>query len=167
LFSRAVEPDDIPRICKFPQNPEELYFLFPKATYPLTPEQLRISIEQRFGSTVVLDQGQVCGFANLYAMRPTGACAIGNVIVAPDARGKGVGKYLVETMIRSAFHEHGAHSVQIACFNGNVSGLLLYQKLGFEPYMIEPRLDHNGRRVALVRMRLSEAAQTTYAARRG
>jgi ribosomal protein S18 acetylase RimI-like enzyme len=164
LSHRAVQPDDIPRICAFPQSPEELYFLFPKAAYPLTPEQLRASIEQRFESTVVLGQGQVCGFANLYDMKPPGTCGIGNVIVAPNARGKGVGHYLVDTMIRASLRDRGARSVEIACFNGNVSGLLLYPKLGFEPYRIEPRLDHQGRRVALVRMRLPEAAHATYAA---
>ncbi|HTP51680.1 MAG TPA: GNAT family N-acetyltransferase [Anaeromyxobacteraceae bacterium] len=163
LSHRAVQPDDIPSICEFPQSPEELYFLFPKGTYPLTPEQLRRSIEQRFGSTVVLDQGRVCAFANLYCMKPEGTSGIGNVIVAPDVRGKGVGRYLIETMIRTALRERGARSVQIACFNANVSGLLLYQKLGFEPYMIEPRLDHQARRIALVRMRLSEAATAKYA----
>lgn len=163
LSSRAVQQEDFPRICAFPQSPEELYFLFPKATFPLTPAQLRASIEQRFGSTVVLRDGLVCGFANLYAMEPAGTCGIGNVIVAPDARGRGVGQYLVETMIRTALHEHDAASVRIACFSGNVSGLLLYQKLGFEPHAIEPRRDPRGARVALVRMRLSDAATAKHA----
>jgi GNAT superfamily N-acetyltransferase len=164
LSHRAVQQEDIPRICTFPQSPEELYFLFPKATFPLSAAQLRTSIEQRFGSTVVLHDGRVCGFANLYAMLPAGACGIGNVIVAPDARGKGVGQYLVESMIRTALHEHSTRSVQVACFSGNVSGLLLYRKLGFDPYAIEPRLDLQGNRVALVRMRLSDAAMAQYAA---
>jgi hypothetical protein len=30
--------------------------------------------------------------------------------------------------------------VRISCFNGNVAGLLLYAKLGFAPFAIEPRL---------------------------
>lgn len=164
LSHRAVQQDDIPRICEFPQSPEELYFLHPNATFPLTSEQLRASIEQRFGATVVLYHGLVCGFANLYAMNSAGSCGIGNVIVAPDTRGRGVGQYLIETMIGTALHEHGARSVQVACFSGNVSGLLLYQKLGFEPYALESRLDFKGNRVALVRMRLSDAALAKHAA---
>jgi GNAT superfamily N-acetyltransferase len=154
LSHRLVQLDDLPRICTFPQSADELFFLFPKATHPLTPEQLHGSIEHRVGSTVVLRDGVVCAFANLYAMRPEGTYGIGNVVVAPDARGQGVGRYLVEAMIRTALVEHGARSVEIACFNANVSGLLLYQKLGFVPYAIEPRVDHRGNRVALVRMRL-------------
>ncbi len=66
LSHRGVHADDVARICSFPQSAEELYFLFPKATYPLTPEQLRRAIEQRFDSTVVLLDDQVCGFANFY-----------------------------------------------------------------------------------------------------
>ena len=40
LAHREVRPDDVPTICAFPQSAEELYFLFPKATFPLTPAQL-------------------------------------------------------------------------------------------------------------------------------
>lgn len=155
---RAVRQEDLDRICAFPQSADELFFMFPKATYPLTPDQLRASIEQRVGSTVVLREGVVCGFANLYAMKPDRTYGIGNVIVAPEGRGTGVGRYLVETMIRTALAEHHARSVEIACFNGNVAGLLLYQKLGFAPYAIEPRVDHRGQRVALVRLRLARDA---------
>lgn len=156
LSHRAVEPADLPRICTFPRSADELFFLYPKATFPLTVDQLRRSIEARIGSTVVLDGAEVAGFANLYAMPPEGTLGIGNVIVAPVARGRGVGRYLVEIMAREALRAHGARAVEIACFHANVAGLRLYQALGFDPYRIEPRVDHRGARAALVRMRLSE-----------
>ena len=94
--------EDVPRICSFPQSDEELYFLFPKATYPLTPEQLGRAIEQRYDSTVVLLDGQVCGFANFYVRAVSGTCAIGNVVVDPEARARGVGRYLIDAMARKA-----------------------------------------------------------------
>ncbi len=37
LTHRTVEPNDIPIICSFPQEPDELFYMFPKASYPLTP----------------------------------------------------------------------------------------------------------------------------------
>jgi RimJ/RimL family protein N-acetyltransferase len=162
LSHREVCPEDVARICSFPQTAEELYFLYPKATHPLTPDQLRRAIEQRFDSTVVLRDHQLCGFANFHVRTVSGPCAIGNVVVAPDARAKGVGRYLIEVMIRKALLGCRAKEVRISCFNGNVAGLLLYAKLGFAPFAVEPRLDHQGTRVALIHMRLAEDAVDRY-----
>jgi ribosomal protein S18 acetylase RimI-like enzyme len=162
LSHREVRPGDVARVCSFPQGADELYFLFPRATYPLTPEQLRHAIEQRHDSTVVLLDDQVCGFANFYVRELAGACAIGNVVVAPEARGRGVGRYLIETMIRKALLHHRAQEVRLSCFNGNVAGLLLYAKLGFVPFAVERRVDQQGARVALIHMRLDGAAMERY-----
>ena len=162
LTHREVRPEDVVRICSFPQTAEELYFLFPKAVHPLTPEQLGRAIAQRFDSTVALLHDRVCGFANFYVQEVSGTCAIGNVVVAPEAREKGVGKYLIETMSRKALLECRAEEVRISCFNGNVAGLLLYAKLGFVPFAVEPRLDPRGSRVALIHMRLGKDAMNRY-----
>jgi RimJ/RimL family protein N-acetyltransferase len=158
LSHREVRADDVPRICAFPQSAEELYYLFPRATWPLTPDQLQRAIDQRFDSTVILDGGGVAGFANFYVREPGGTCAIGNVVVDPTARGRGIGRYLIETMAAKALRDHAAREVKISCFNGNVAGLLLYAKLGFVPYAVERRLDPAGARVALVHMRLTPEA---------
>ena len=162
LSHREVRPEDVHGICAFPQSAEELFYLFPKASHPLTPDQLRAAIAQRFDSTVVLLDDRVCGFANFYVRVVSGTCAIGNVVVAPEARGRGAGRYLVETMIRKALLDHRAAEVRISCFNGNVAGLLLYSKLGFAPFAVEPRVDPRGARVALVHMRLGEEAMSAY-----
>jgi GNAT superfamily N-acetyltransferase len=159
LSHREVLPGDVAAICAFPQSAEELYFLFPRATFPLTPAQLHRSMAQRFGATVVLDDGKVCGFANLFRKDGTAGCAIGNVIVAPDARARGVGRYLIETMVRTALALDPAGEVRISCFNRNVAGLLLYGKLGFVPFAVEQRLDPLGARVALIHLRLSDEAR--------
>jgi ribosomal protein S18 acetylase RimI-like enzyme len=158
LAHREVRPYDVERICAFPQDAQELFFLSPRATWPLTPEQIQRAIDQRFDSTVALISGEVSGFANFYVREADGTCAIGNVMVAPEARGRGVGGYLVETMAAIALGRHGAREVRISCFNANVAGLLLYSKLGFLPYGVERRLDPEGKRVALIHMRLSRDA---------
>ena len=156
LTYRPVQEADISFICQFPQSEHELFFLFPKASYPLTIEQLKNAIDQRTDSTVVLLDDKVVGFANFYICEPGKKCAIGNVVVAPETRGQGVGKYLIATMVQIAFTKHKAKEVQISCFNQNVAGLLLYQKLGFRPVAIEERFDKKGNRVALIHMKLSK-----------
>jgi ribosomal protein S18 acetylase RimI-like enzyme len=153
LTHRSVEEADIPVICRFPQSEQELFFLFPKASYPLTFEQLKDAIDRRSDSTVILLNGKIVGFANFYLCEPGKRCAIGNVVVAPDARGQGVGKYLIETMIQIAFTKYKVTEVEISCFNQNTGGLLLYQKAGFQPFSIEERLDKQGKQVALIHMK--------------
>jgi ribosomal protein S18 acetylase RimI-like enzyme len=118
----------------------------------LTPEQLQIAIDQRSDSTVVEIGGGVAGFANFYRWNDR-RCCIGNLVVAPLARGQGVATYLIQTMIHLASIKHAANFVEVSCFNQNTAGLLLYKKLGFEPFDIEERVAPNGKQVALIHMR--------------
>ena len=41
---RAVAAYDLPHICQFPQHAEELFYLYPNASYPLTCDQLATAI---------------------------------------------------------------------------------------------------------------------------
>lgn len=154
LTHRPVAEKDIQVICGFPQSEDELFFFFPKSTFPLAASQLQDAIAQRSDSTVVELGGKVVAFANFYRWESGGCCSVGNVIVSPVARGCGVGRYLIEKMIGLAFSKHQATEVTVSCFNQNVAGLLLYPKLGFQPYAIEERQDKKGNRVALIHMRL-------------
>lgn len=158
LTYRPVAEKDIAAICGFPQSEEELFFMFPKAKFPLTPSQLRETIAERSDSTVVELDGEVVAFANFYRWAAGGCCSIGNVIVCPAARGRGIGRYLIEQMVALAFSKHRVAEVTISCFNRNIAGLLLYPKLGFQPYAVEERKDKKGNRVALINMRLPRNA---------
>lgn len=150
---RAVKESDLPEICLLPESPQELFYCFPKASFPLSAEIVRESILNRSDSTVVQLNDRVVAFANFYRWGQD-CCAIGNVVVASDVRGQGVASYLINHMTSLAFEKHSAQNVTVSCFNQNVSGLLLYQKLGFRPYDLEERIDHNGNRVSLIHMRL-------------
>lgn len=158
LTHRPVAGKDIQAICGFPQSEDELFFMFPKAEFPLAPSQLQESIAQRSNSTVVELNGEVVAFANFYRWETGGSCSIGNVIVSPLARGRGVGRYLIEQMTKLAFSKHLATDVTVSCFNQNVAGLLLYPKLGFQPYAVEERKNRKGSLVALIHMRLAQNA---------
>lgn len=158
LTHRPVSDKDIRLICGFPQSEDELFFLFPKAEFPLSPSQLQDAIAQRSDSTVVELDGEVVAFANFYRWEVGCCCSIGNVIVSPAARGRGVGSYLIKEMTVLAFSKHLANEVTVSCFNQNVAGLLLYPKLGFQPYAIEERKNRKGNQVALIHMRLPRNA---------
>ncbi|MFV0535909.1 MAG: GNAT family N-acetyltransferase [Dysgonomonas sp.] len=155
LSYRPIKITDIDEICRLPQNEEELFFMFPKADYPLSVEQLQTVVENRSDSTVILLDNEIVGFANFYEVKENNYCSIGNVIVNSYFRNKGIGKYLIETMESIALEKYNVREMYISCFNMNTKGILLYSKLGYISYEIEERLDKEGRKVALIKMKRS------------
>lgn len=153
LRSRPAVAADLAAICAFAPSAAELLFFYPKARHPLTPAQLQVAMAQRSDSTVVEEGGEVLAFANFYRWETGGICSIGNVIVAPHARNRGVARYLIEQMLKLAFAKHQACEVQVSCFNQNIAGLLLYSALGFSPFAIEERQDSAGNRLALIHLK--------------
>ena len=152
-INREIAPGDLSLICNFPQDENELFFMYPKAIFPLTIDQLKASIDSRFDSSVVLLEETVIGFANFYEILEGQYCSIGNVIVNPIYRGKGVGTYLINIMEKKAISKYNVNEIHISCFNQNVTGLLLYYKLGYVPYDIEKRFDKKSVPVALIKMK--------------
>ena len=150
---RAVENNDLDIISKFPQNEDELYFMFPKAVFPLTVDQMQTSIDSRYDSTVILCNDIIVGFANFYEAIVDQHCSIGNVIVNPLFRGKGAGKYLIGVMESIAIKKYTVSEIHISCFNLNVIGLLLYHKLGYFPYDIEKWIDKKSNQAVLIKMK--------------
>ncbi len=157
--SPPLEEKDIPTICELPQNADELFYMFPRATYPLTASQLSEALETRHDSTVIEMDGEVVGFANFSQCKFRGRCSLGNVIIAPKARSKGVGRYMITSMMGIAFDKHEATELIASCYNHNVPGLLFYPRMGFRPYAIEEKRDKQGARVALIHLRLSGSEQ--------
>ena len=152
---RPLQKKDLQSICTFPQSAEELFYMFPKARYPLTPEQLLDVAKNRHDPSVVLVSGVVAGYGNFIEVHEGDYCSIGNLIIKPSERGKGVASYIVSTFVDMAFQRYVASYVRISCFNHNTAGLLFYYKLGFRPVGMEERETPDGRRVALIHMHFS------------
>ena len=151
---RPLIDADIPCICTFPRDQKELYYLFPRAIWPLTPEQVRESLAVRRDPTVVLHDGKVVGYGNFATFDAGSSASVGNVSVAPSARGTGVAKHLLQAMMDRAFAHHGLPELVLRCFNTNTPALVLYGKLGFVPIAIEERTTPWGERIALFTLRI-------------
>ena len=151
---RTVTEDDFPAICDLITNEEELFLVYPSGKFPLTVEQLRELAEKRKQLTVATDGVSVVGFANFYDLEPGRSVFIGNVVVAKTHRGRGLGRLLVTEMINKAFGSYDLPEVRLSVFGGNNRALLLYAGLGFVPYQIDQRLNAEGKRLALIHMRL-------------
>ena len=151
---RPLEEADAGVICTFPQSCEELFFAFPAAAFPLTPKTLLDAAQERFSPTVVLSDGEVAGYANFIKVKEKGFCAIGNLMVHPNHRRKGVATYLVNLMVRQATELYCARFIRAACFSHNQAAYQLYHKLGFRPGEMAQRVTSDGTPVLLVNLYL-------------
>jgi ribosomal protein S18 acetylase RimI-like enzyme len=136
------------------KSPEELFLIFPSAVWPVDVTQLIQLLRERTELTVILDGEQVIGFANLYSNLSGSEIFIGNVVIAHDYRGKGVGRKLLQTMCSKVF-DYYAKEVHITVFNNNLPALKLYDSLGFKPYEMELRNAPIGEQAMAIHMRLN------------
>ena len=151
MESRKATDKDFATVCRFPRSARELFYMYPQGDFPLTEEQLAAVSAQRSDPTVVLCDGKVAGYANFYDVAPGNYCAIGNAVVSPRLRGRGIGEYLIRTMERFAREKHGATEIRLSCFSTNTRGILLYTKMSYLPREVEQRTDRRGRRHALLK----------------
>ena len=164
MHFRPAVPADYEAICKLVPNAHELYLVYPRGTYPFTVEQVKHLSETRKELTVAIgDARTVVGFANLYDFKYGDKAFIGNVVIQKSSRGKGLGKQIIHHMINAAFSKYGLGEVHISVFSDNITALLLYSKLGFQPYSIEERQNYQAKRVALIHMKLDRPSKNSNA----
>jgi L-amino acid N-acyltransferase len=85
------------------------------------------------------DHGRVCGFGSLSPYRPRPAYRTtveDSVYVHPDMQGRGVGRGLVEELVRLA-GSHGFHAVIARVVGGHETSIRLHQACGFDVVGIE------------------------------
>ena len=95
----------------------------------------------------------VVGFANFYEVRESQYCAIGNVIVSPYFRYRGVGTFLINAMEDIGKKKYNVSEFHLSCFDANTNGLLLYTKLGYKPYDIEKYINKVNEVSALIKLK--------------
>jgi ribosomal protein S18 acetylase RimI-like enzyme len=156
---REANESDFEAVVSLVPTQDELFYVYPKGLHPFTVDQLRVLAETRKELTVLVEGGEVIGFANLYNVEAPKSTFIGNVVVGGTERGKGYGRRLISHMIAKAFDKYAVDEVRISVFNDNTPALLLYASMSFEPYAIEERTDPSGSRVALIHMSLSRNAK--------
>lgn len=155
---RPVLPEDYPVISAYPRNEEELFYMFPTASYPLTADQIEANSNTRLHPTVVVrDDGKVAGYANLYGHEEGDKCWLGNVIISPDCRGTGAAEALILHMLSYARDELKVNSLNLCCHNSNTRALFFYTRLGFKPYEIVKLEGRQGQAIAGVYMRMEFA----------
>ncbi|MCU7812475.1 MAG: GNAT family N-acetyltransferase [Candidatus Thiodiazotropha sp. (ex Notomyrtea botanica)] len=156
---RQAMEGDYPAICDLITSKSELFRIYPRGSYPFTIEQLSQLAKSRQDLTVVIQDDAVVGFANLYDVEPDNRAFVGNVIVSVDLRGRGIGRQLMQYMVKLAFVQYRPMSVAVSVFSDNIPALLLYTDLGFKPYAVERRIDPEGKPAALIHMHIDSKGE--------
>ncbi len=121
-----------------------------------TPEMVRVAIAEAPCFLVAEDAGRLLGFASYVQFR-RGIGYAGTmehtIVLAPDVRGRGVGRALMEA-IESHAKANGVGSLWAGVSGENPAGVDFHAKLGFEEVATLPKVGYKfGRWVDLVLMR--------------
>ncbi|SMF68937.1 Ribosomal protein S18 acetylase RimI [Paenibacillus barengoltzii] len=149
---RKAAHEDFLIIATMPQNQEGLFYMYPKGKFPISSEILEGVASSRFSPTVITYMGEVAGYCNFYEVNKGHDCWLGNVIVHPNFRRKGVGAYLLETMKNIARIEYNARELKLVCYNINTKALLFYYKHGFKPFDMKEMEDFQSNKIIGIMM---------------
>ena len=152
---RAATPQDLDPISRIIPNQHELFLVYPRGRYPFTVDQVQQLFDERFEFTVVCDANKIIGFANLYDRMQDKYAFIGNVFICPDYRGQGLGKLVLQYMIKAAFEKYRFAEVRLSVFADNNPAINLYERYGFREYSQEQRTDPNNDTKVLLHMSLT------------
>jgi ribosomal protein S18 acetylase RimI-like enzyme len=151
---RDAKQEDFKMIARFPQDRKEAFFMYPRGTYPFRPDHLYEVALARVIPTVILMKDEVVGYGNGYDWIEGVSCWLGNVIINPNFRGQGAGKYLIEVLKKRAKEELKVKEIHLVCHNINTNALLFYNKLGFKAYDIKTMRDFNNHEIAGILMKI-------------
>ena len=82
------------------------------------------------------DSSIPCGFGQHWVLQP-GAVHLGRIIVAPNARSRGLGRLLCQQLISAALRSTSATAVTLRAYRDNSAAVGLYSSLGFSEVAAE------------------------------
>ncbi|MBM7553484.1 GNAT family N-acetyltransferase [Thalassobacillus pellis] len=114
----------------------------PSFRYPLDIKQLRDYLEKanRSDSEILAykvlhkESGKIIGHISLGRIeRENRSARIGRVLVGEKAaRGKGIGRQMIEEISKIAFEDLGMHRVSLGVFDFNQAAITCYERAGFK-----------------------------------
>lgn len=154
LDYRRAKSDDYDAISRLITSPHELFRVYPAGRFPFSREQVNQLALIRMELSVATVANKVVAFGNLYGYEPNRHIFIGNLIIDRVYRDNGIGQGMVQYLLKQVFYKYRLMEARISVFSDNVPALLLYSKLGFEPYQLEQRKNFSKQRVVLLHMKM-------------
>lgn len=162
---------DAPVLMTWIDGPEELLtWAGPAFSWPLDEDQLAAYAREALGqrriwTAVESGSGEAVGHASLRLDAVHRSGRLGRVLVAPGARGRGVGTAMLEKVLASAFDTLGLHRVELGVFTHNTGAIRLYGRLGFVCDRVLRDVEHvKGRPWSAMQMSLTKPAPGVQAA---
>ncbi|PSD27888.1 N-acetyltransferase, partial [Stenotrophomonas maltophilia] len=81
---------------------------------------------------LLAENGMRVGFGQAWRTQPD-TMHLGRLLVAPQARGCGLGRRLVHALIEQAFQSDAVERLTLRVYRDNAAAVALYRTLGFEP----------------------------------
>lgn len=72
------------------------------------------------------------GFGQYWLTAP-GTAHLGRIIVSPQARGRGLGRVLMQLLGAEALRAPGVQRLTLRVYRDNIAAVALYRDLGFQP----------------------------------
>lgn len=131
----------------------------PRLPFPFSAADLQALLAvpgcSEFSYCLVDDLANPCGFGQHWVLQP-GAVHLGRIIVAPNARGQGLGRKLCQELISAALRSTSAMVVTLRVYRDNLAAVGLYSSLGFFEVAAESTND-----VLFMKMRANYSHQLT------
>lgn len=104
----------------------------PGVAFPLAPDCLAhaLELEVRPG-WVLLDAHDNCLGFGQYWRTEADTAHLGRIIVSPQARGRGLGRVLMQSLSRQALQVDGVRRLTLRVYRDNVAAMALYRNFGF------------------------------------
>jgi ribosomal protein S18 acetylase RimI-like enzyme len=104
----------------------------PRLKVPFKPSRLPQLLAEPGANSFVLSHGSgpALGFCQFWVRDP-GAAHLARIILAPKARGQGLGTTLCELLMAEAARSTGAGAFTLRVYRDNDAALAIYERLGF------------------------------------
>lgn len=170
-FVTLLDPLYAPRIASWVRDEQELTWLAPGTTPPLTPQKVLAWSAPYRGRRLLFwpdRAGGPAGYAELnYLSIQSTQMWIGHFLIDPARRGRSLGTTFARLLVSLAFEQCGASEVLLVVFPDNLSAIRCYTRAGFNVTGQETRFfEATGREHAFLRMSITPAAYRQQAARR-
>ena len=143
-------------------SPMDLFMVSSSLDYPVKPETLIERAknadpdEHKFNSVFLIENGSLAGYfeiKNINAIHKIGTSA--HIILAPEYRGKGMGREFVDLISTVAFSSLGLHRISLSVHTINLAAIAVYKKAGYSVEgLLREVLLFDGKRYSLYQMSL-------------